>query len=61
MPSGQFRAGLRVKGVQSTAGVFETTWAPDGRAPFEYGPQKRPGHRHVIWRRIGTQAIFDEP
>src|SRR5215213_4084368 len=61
LPSRRFRAGLRVKAVRSAAGVYELTWAPDGRATFEYGPEKRPGHRHVIWRRIGTHDIFDEP
>ena len=58
---GQPRAGLRVKQVQMLPGVYEMTWAPDGRPTFEYGPERRPGHRHVIWRRIGTHAIFDEP
>ena len=32
-----FRAGLRVKRVAGTAAIFEMTWAPDGRATFEYG------------------------
>ena len=56
--SGQFRASLRVKRVQSTAVVFEMSWAPDGRATWQYGSQIRPGVRHVIWRRIGTHSIF---
>lgn len=30
---GRFPAGLRVKGVRGARGVFETTWAPDGRFP----------------------------
>jgi hypothetical protein len=29
--------GLRVKGVQGAEGVFEMTWADDGRATFEHG------------------------
>ena len=29
---GQFRAGVRVKRVQGYPGVWEMTWAPDGRA-----------------------------
>ena len=43
-----FRAGLRVKRVQGHAGVWEMTWAPDGRATFEYGPRpsRRPA-RHL--------------
>ena len=28
---------LRVKGVQGAEGVFEMTWADDGRATFEHG------------------------
>jgi hypothetical protein len=32
-----FRPGLRVKGVRGAAGIFEMTWADDGRATFEYG------------------------
>ena len=55
------RAGLRVKGVQGAPGVFEMTWAPDGRATFAYGEPVRPEQPHVIWRRIGTHDIFREP
>ena len=58
LAKGTFRAGLRVKGVQAAPGVFEMTWAPDGRATFSYGQQQRPGELHVVWRRIGTHQIF---
>ena len=34
---GQFRKGLRVKGVRGASGVFEMTWANDGRATFQHG------------------------
>jgi hypothetical protein len=61
LAGGVFRAGLRVKGVQAAPGVFEMTWAPDGRATFCYGPQQRSGEPHVIWRRIGTHEVFREP
>jgi hypothetical protein len=37
------------------------TWAPNGRATWQYGPEQRPGERHVIWRRIGTHDIFRAP
>lgn len=30
-----FRKGLRVKGIKGAAGIFEMTWAHDGRATFE--------------------------
>lgn len=52
------REGLRVKGVQSRPGIYELTWAPDGRAFFQYGPQKRPEKVRVMWLRIGTHDIF---
>jgi hypothetical protein len=56
-----FRPGLRVKRVQSTSDVWEMTWAPDGRATWQYGSEQHPGEPHVIWRRIGTHAIFRKP
>ncbi len=56
-----FRKALRVKGVQGGGGVFEMTWAPDGRATFEFGDPEREGHAHVVWRRVGTHAIFGQP
>jgi hypothetical protein len=60
-PEQPFRPGLRVKGVTAHPGVFEMTWAPDGRATFSYGEERIPGTVHVIWRRIGTHAIFTPP
>ena len=54
LPSGRFRPGLRVKGVQAAVGVFEMTWADDGRATFDYGPAVHQGETHVAWRRVGT-------
>jgi hypothetical protein len=60
--SGAFRPGLRVKAVQDApSGVFEMTWAPDGRATFEYGPERRPGEPHIVWRRVGTHDVFRRP
>jgi hypothetical protein len=56
-----FRPGLRVRGIQGAAGVFEMTWAPNGRATFEYGEPLQEGHVHVLWRRIGTHAVLDSP
>jgi hypothetical protein len=58
LKAGQFRPGLRVKRVRSTAGVWEMTWAPDGRATFEYGDEMNPGEPHVIWRRVGNHDIL---
>jgi len=61
LQSGIFRPGLRVKGVEGAEGVFEMTWAADGRATFEYGPAVRAGQTHIVWRRIGTHDIFFRP
>ena len=59
--AGGFRNGLRVKGIQGASGLFEMTWAPDGRATFEYGPEVTDGQPHVVWRRVGTHAVFKQP
>jgi hypothetical protein len=56
-----FRPGLRVKGVQGALGVYEMTWAGDGRATWQYGPTQIPGETHIVWRRIGTHDIFKQP
>ncbi|PZS10599.1 MAG: hypothetical protein DLM55_03825 [Acidimicrobiales bacterium] len=58
-----FRKSLRVKRVEGmkSVQVYEMTWAPDGRATWEYGEEIRPGQPHVIWRRIGTHSIFRQP
>ena len=61
LQAGRFRPGLRVKGVQGAEGVFEMTWADDGRATFEYGSAVREGETHIVWRRIGTHDIFTRP
>lgn len=56
-----FRKGLRVKGIKGAAGVFEMTWAGDGRATFQHGDAVVEGEPHLVWRRVGTHAIFKEP
>jgi mRNA-degrading endonuclease YafQ of YafQ-DinJ toxin-antitoxin module len=58
---GRFEPGLRVKRVQGYPGVWEMTWAPDGRATFEYCDELQPGEPHIIWRRIGTHGVFRQP
>jgi hypothetical protein len=57
--AGGFRKGLRVKGVQGAKGVYEMTWAKDGRATFQYG--RADCDLCIIWRRVGTHAIFGAP
>jgi hypothetical protein len=61
LPSGRFRAGPRVKGIRGAEGVFEMTWADDGRATFQYGSAVHKGKAHIFWRRIGTHEIFSRP
>ncbi len=56
-----FRGGLRIKGVQGHVGVFEMTWADDGRATFSYGASPVPGEPHIIWRRVGSHDILQNP
>lgn len=56
-----FRPGLRVKGVQGSRGIYELTWAADGRATFHYEPNQLSGEPHVIWRRIGTHDVLSSP
>ncbi len=59
---GRFVAGaLRVKRVKGHLGVWEISWAPDGRATFHYGNEVHPGEPHVVWRRIGTHDVFNRP
>jgi hypothetical protein len=57
----RFRPGLRVRGIQGTQGIYEMTWAPDGRATFHYGQPIREGEVHIVWRRVGTHAILANP
>jgi len=52
---------LRVKKMAGYDDVWELTWAPDGRATFEYGASVKEGHPHVRWRRVGTHDIFKRP
>src|SRR5262249_50936878 len=60
-PDRSFWPGFCVKGVAAHPGIFEMTGDSDGRAIFSYGPERTPGQPHVIWRRIGTHAIFTPP
>jgi len=56
-----FHPRLRVKRMQGHANLWEMSWAPDGRATFEYGDEVHPGQAHIIWRRVGTHSIFRRP
>ncbi len=56
-----FPPALRIKRVQGTEGIWEITFAPDGRATFSYGDEVMPGESHVIWRRVGTHDVLTDP
>ena len=59
---GEIRASLRAKPMVDHSGIWELTWeGADGRATFAFGPERIPGKRHVIWRRVGGHEIFREP
>ena len=53
-----FRPRLRVKKVQGAPGLFEMTWAPNGRAAFSMGTPVIEGKRHIVWRRVGDHGIL---
>ena len=55
------RKGLRVKGVKGARGIYELTWAPNGRATFQYGRAVVNDEPHIIWRRIGDHRVLDRP
>jgi hypothetical protein len=56
-----FPAALRIHRVQGSAGIWEVTFAPDGRATFEYGDEIVAGEPHIIWRRVGHHEVLSEP
>ncbi|WP_239372352.1 hypothetical protein [Frankia sp. Cj5] len=60
LTSGSFHPKLRVKSFKSESGVYEMTWAYNGRALWQYGDPipGKPGP-HVEWLRIGTHDIFE--
>src|SRR5947209_3245242 len=57
----QFPASLGVKAMVNHRGIWEFAWAPDGRCTWEYGVPPQAGKAHIVWRRIGTHAIYDDP
>lgn len=59
--TGTWDPALRVKRVSGYLGVWEMSWAPDGRATFSCGREQTPGDPHIVWRRIGGHQIFKNP
>ncbi|QNT98258.1 hypothetical protein HEP81_08030 (plasmid) [Streptomyces griseofuscus] len=47
--------------MRRAPGVYELTWAPDGRATWSYGRAVVAGLTHIVWHRIGTHSILDRP
>ncbi len=56
-----FPAALRIHRVRGSARVWEITFAPDGRATFEYGEEIVTGEPHIIWRRVGHHDVLNNP
>lgn len=57
----EFAPPLRVKRVQGIPDVWELTWAADGRATFRVGAEVLSRELHVVWLRVGTHAVLDDP
>lgn len=51
-PGRQFRPELHVRPIAGHPGLFEMTWAPDGRATFTYSSEREPGRPHIVWQQI---------
>lgn len=56
-----FPARLGVRHMVNNRSILEFAWADDGRCTWQYGTPKRAGKFHIIWRRIGTHAIYAAP
>ena len=50
-----------MKRVEGRPGVWELSFAPDGRATFAYGREVVRGQPHIVWRRIGDHSILNDP
>lgn len=51
---------LRIKRVQGADGMWELTFAPDGRATFHYGTEIAVGEPPIVWLRVGTHSVLDD-
>lgn len=60
--SGVFPARLRVKRIKSVPGMWEMSFAKDGRATFERETGTvEPGRVHIRWHRIGGHEVLQDP
>ena len=61
-PARPWPAALRVKSIVGAPGILEMTWSfasPDGRATFELITVD--DELRCSWRRVGNQAVFQNP
>src|SRR5947208_17088330 len=58
---GRFHRSLRVHRLDGTNGVWSISWGDEGRATFHYSQLAREGEAHIVWRRVGTHAIYRQP
>jgi hypothetical protein len=56
----RFPKSLGIKPLVGKPSVMEFTWADDGRCTWRYEAPRKPGMYHVVWRLIGTHAIYEE-
>ncbi|MGI8553040.1 MAG: hypothetical protein ACR2PL_19985 [Dehalococcoidia bacterium] len=59
--SPKFPRRLGVTRMVGHPNVLELAWAPDGRCTWHYGRPQRPGMVHVVWRRVGSHDIYQDP
>jgi len=52
---------LGLKKYRRIDGMWEFRFGGDGRALMRFGSQVQPGEMHIIWLRIGTHSIYDNP
>lgn len=55
---------LRIHQLAGTTTIYSLTWSfasPDGRATFQLETDTTTGDTVLIWRRIGTHRIYDQP
>ena len=57
----RFPPTLGIKRMVGHQGVMEFAWAADGRCTWEYGDEVLPEHFHIVWRRIGSHDIYNDP
>lgn len=49
---------LGVTHMRDAKGVLEFAFGGDLRATWQYGTPRRAGKYHIVWRRVGSHAIY---